>query len=99
MMRTLTLAVSAFLMVGTAMAEDGVASGASTSHIAAAICMGIAVLGGALGQSKAAAAALEGLARNPGAQKAVFVPMIIALALIESLVLLAFVVAFIKIPA
>ncbi|MBI2646392.1 MAG: ATP synthase F0 subunit C, partial [Deltaproteobacteria bacterium] len=46
------------------------------------------------GQGKAAASALEGIARNPGASDKIFVPMIIGLALIESLVIYALVIAF-----
>jgi len=65
--------------------------------IAAAICMGIAVLGGTLSQGKAAAAALDGIARNPAAQDKIFTPMLLSLALIESLVILGFLVAFVKI--
>lgn len=65
----------------------------SMAALAAAIAIGIAAYGGTQGQGKAAAAALEGIARNPGAQQKIFVPMILALALIESLVILAFVVA------
>jgi F-type H+-transporting ATPase subunit c len=61
--------------------------------LAAAIAIGIGAYGGTQGQGKAAAAALEGIARNPGAQQKIFVPMILALALIESLVILSFVVA------
>jgi F-type H+-transporting ATPase subunit c len=56
--------------------------------------MGIASFGGALGQAKTAAAALEGIARNPQAAPKVQTPMIIALAMTESLVLFAFVIAF-----
>lgn len=62
--------------------------------LAAGFAMAIATFGGAMGQGRAASAALEGIARNPGSQDKVFVPMIISLALIESLVLLTFVVAF-----
>ena len=62
--------------------------------IAAAIAIGLAVLGGASGQGKTAAAYLEGISRNPAAQDKMFVPMILGLALIESLVLFAFVIAF-----
>jgi F-type H+-transporting ATPase subunit c len=81
-----------------AMANDGTAaSGNWAGPIAAALAIGIAAFGGALGQGKAAAAALEGIARNPAAQGKIFVPMIIGLALIESLVLYAFVIAFVKI--
>jgi F-type H+-transporting ATPase subunit c len=74
-------------------------SNAGLVAIAAAITIGLAVLGGTLGQSKAAAAALEGIARNPAAGDKLFTPLILSLALIESLVILAFLVAFIKIPA
>lgn len=57
--------------------------------LATGLAIGIAAFGGALGQGKAAAAALEGIARNPEASDKVMRPMIIALALIESLVLYA----------
>jgi len=60
----------------------------------AGIAIGLAVLGGALGQGRAAASALEGISRNPGASARIQTPMILGLALIESLVLLAFVIAF-----
>src|SRR5579871_1461729 len=60
----------------------------------AGVAIGLGVLGGALGQGRAAAAALEGISRNPGASARIQTPMILGLALIESLVLLAFVVAF-----
>jgi F-type H+-transporting ATPase subunit c len=61
--------------------------------LAAGIAIALAAFGGALGQARAAAAALEGIARNPGARKDVFMPFILALALIESLVLYAWIVA------
>lgn len=66
--------------------------------IAAALCMGVAVLGGALGQAKAASSALEGISRNPGADSKIFTPMLIGLAFIESLVLFAFALAFLIKP-
>ncbi len=62
--------------------------------ISSALAIGIAAFGGALGQGRAAAAALEGISRNPGSKSAVFVPMILGLALIESLVIYALVIAF-----
>ena len=49
---------------------------------------------GTFSQSRAAAAALEGIARNPQAADKVQTPLIISLALIESLVILGFVIAF-----
>ncbi len=63
--------------------------------LAAGLGIGLAAFGGALGQGRAAAAALEGIARNPGASDKLFTPMIIGLALIESLVIYAFVIAII----
>jgi F-type H+-transporting ATPase subunit c len=66
--------------------------------IASGVCISAASIGGAIGQSKAAAVALEGIARNPAAADKLFTPMIIALALIESLVIYAFVIAFLIKP-
>ena len=60
----------------------------------AAFAIGIAAMGGALAQGRAAAAALGGISRNPGAKSAVFTPMILGLALIESLVIYALIIAF-----
>lgn len=62
--------------------------------LAAGLGIALAAFGGALGQGRAAAAALEGIARNPGASDKIFVPMIIGLALIESLVIYALVISF-----
>ena len=62
--------------------------------LSAGLGIGLAVLGGGLGQGKAIAAALEGIGRNPGAAGKMLTPMILGLALIESLVLFGFVVAF-----
>ncbi len=72
--------------------EGGMANGAVA--FAAAFAISVAAFGGALGQGKAAAAALEGIARNPGAQNKIFTPMILGLALIESLVIYALIIAF-----
>jgi F-type H+-transporting ATPase subunit c len=75
-------------------AEGGEAMGAGHwVAIGAAICMAMAALGGTTAQGRAAAAALEGMARNPQSQKQVFVPMLLGMALIESLVILGFVIA------
>jgi F-type H+-transporting ATPase subunit c len=64
---------------------------------AAGFAIGVAALGGTLGQGRAAAAALEGISRNPGAADRIQTPMILGLALIESLVLFAWVIAFLLI--
>ncbi len=83
-----------------AMAEGAVDHAATGSNlgsalaIASGIGIAIAAFGGALGQGKAATATLEGIARNPEAAPKLLTPMIIALALIESLVIYALVIAF-----
>jgi F-type H+-transporting ATPase subunit c len=66
----------------------------SMAYISAGIAIGIAVLGGALGQGRAAAAALEGISRNPSAAGRIQTPMILGLALIESLVLFGVFIAY-----
>ena len=81
-------------------AADGVMNGAAESYrtlslsIGAGLAIGIAVVGGALGQGKAIASAMEGIGRNPGSSEKIFVPMIIGLALIESLVIFALLIAY-----
>ena len=81
-----------------AMAQEGAASNKYDANswlaVAAGFAIGIAALGGTMGQSRAAAAALEGISRNPGAAARIQTPMILGLALIESLVLLSWVIAF-----
>lgn len=62
--------------------------------VGAGLAIGIAALGGTLAQGRATAAALEGIARQPSAAGRIQTPMILGLALIESLVLFAFVIAF-----
>jgi F-type H+-transporting ATPase subunit c len=63
--------------------------------MATGLGLGLAALGGALGQGRAAAAALDGIARNPGAADKIRGPMILALALIESLVIYSLVISFV----
>lgn len=66
---------------------------AGLKALSAAIAISVAALGGAIGQGMAAGSALDGIARNPAASGKIFTPFIIAMALIESLVILGFVVA------
>ena len=87
--------VSVMLLALPAFAQgDASSAGAGIVMLGAGLCMGIASLGGALGQGRTASAALDGIARNPQAAPRVQTPMIIALAMTESLVLFAFVIAF-----
>lgn len=62
--------------------------------LGAGIAIGIAAFGGAMGQGRLAASAMEGIGRNPGSSDKIFTPMIIGLALIESLVIYALLIAF-----
>lgn len=86
-------------VANSAMAQEAAASNEQDvkmfAYLAAGLAIGIAALGGTLGQGRAATAALEGIARNPDASGKIFTPMILALSLIESLVILAFVIAMI----
>ena len=61
--------------------------------LAAAIAVGLGALGGTTAQGRATSAALEGIARQPSAAPRIQTAMILGLALIESLVLLAWLMA------
>ncbi len=88
-----SLRVAALFALSTTVAyaaEEGAKS--EWGPIGAGLAIGLAVLGGGIGQGRTAGSAVEGMARNPQAGN-LLTPMIIGLALIESLVLLAFVIA------
>ena len=93
------LLVAVLLVAPGAFAQDANAAGGGKGAlaIAAGFGMAIAAFGAAFGQGKVASSACEGIARNPAASGKLFVPMIIGLALIESLVIYAFLVTFVKI--
>jgi F-type H+-transporting ATPase subunit c len=83
----------------TTFAQDAADNAESVNKykaLAAGFGFAIAAGLGALGQSRIAASAVEGAARNPGAAGRIQIMMIIGLALIESLVLFALVIAFAK---
>ena len=88
--------LSQFLICAVAFAggHEGSGDGVFGLALSAGLAIALAAFGGAIGQGKAAAAALEGIARNPGAAGKIQTPMIIGLALIESLVIYALVIAF-----
>jgi len=93
------MTVVGVLFTGLAFADDSGAAHAGAGDLVgmgAGIGLGLAALGGGIGQGKTAAAALEGISRNPAASDKIFTPMIIGLALIESLVLYALLIAFLK---
>jgi len=74
--------------------EGGGAGGVKWGVISAAFVLGIAAAAGAIGQGRGLAAACDGIARNPSAGGAIRTAMIIGLALIESLVIYALIIAF-----
>jgi F-type H+-transporting ATPase subunit c len=92
------VAIALVFLPALAFAQEGSASNKhdANSWLAAAtgFAIGIAALGGTMSQGRATAAALEGISRNPGAAARIQTPMILGLALIESLVLLSWVIAF-----
>ena len=92
------IATALVLAPAMAFAEEAVGSNKHDSNrwlaAAAGFAIGLAVLGGTMGQGRAASAALEGISRNPGAAARIQTPMILGLALIESLVLFALVIAY-----
>ena len=93
----LVLAV-AFLAL-PALAQTGEPAGATArpwgaGALGAAFLLGIAAAAGAVAQGKATSAAAEGMSRNPGAAGPIRTMTIIGLALIESLVLYALLIAF-----
>jgi F-type H+-transporting ATPase subunit c len=90
-------ALLTLLVTATAWAQE---SGATSFNdrdkwiaLAAGLGIGVAAFGGSIGQGIAAGSALNGIARNPGASDKIFTPMILGLALIESLVIYALVIA------
>ncbi len=93
-----TAFVASFLIPLVAFAQPAAGGGGEDgkmgAYLGAGIAMGLAVLGGGLGQGRAASSALEGIARNPSAASKIQTPMLIGLALIESLVLFALLVAY-----
>ena len=73
--------------------EGGGGESGGLYALAAALAISIAAAGGGLGQGKIGASAMEGLARNPQAQKNMFTSMILGLAFIESIMIYALVVS------
>jgi F-type H+-transporting ATPase subunit c len=80
-----------------AMAQDQAAAaggaGMDLGILGAAFAIGVAAAGGAVGQAKAVSSACSAMARNPGAAANVRFALILGLALIESLVLYALLIA------
>lgn len=94
-MLSLVATVVAMTAISAFAAEGEAASKSWAVYLAAGLGMGIAAFGTGLGQGKAVASAVEGISRNPGASGKIMTPMIIGLAMIESLAIYALVVSLI----
>jgi F-type H+-transporting ATPase subunit c len=96
--KTILMAAAIMLLAVSAFAQGGPAAPAETgvrlNLVSAAFLLGLAAAAGAIGQSRGVAAACEGIARNPSAAGAIRLAMIIGLALIESLVIYALIIAY-----
>lgn len=91
-------AFATMLVASVAFADEGAGGSLADRDkwiaLAAGFGIAIAAFGGALGQGRAAAAALDSIGRNPNAAPKLFTPMILGLALIESLVIYSLLISF-----
>ena len=90
------LFVFAFVVLApeVALAQDGESSSVWGIAVGAGLAIGLGALGCGIGQGLATSGAVQGIGRNPGAAGQIQTPMIIGLALIESISLYAFVIGF-----
>lgn len=95
------LAIAGLLLAAPAFAQGAGATAASSTvnwvALTSGFAMAIASAGCGYAQGKAASAACEGLARNPGARAGIQFALILALVLIESMALYTFAIIFIKV--
>jgi len=92
--------VTGLLVAAPAFAQGTAAAGGTDNKwlwITSGFSMAIASAGCGYAQSKATAAACEGLGRNPGARAAIQFALILALVLIESMALYTFAIIFAKV--
>lgn len=94
---TVLISVALFAPAAFAQGSAGGGEGHAALWIAAAFGMGIAAFGCGLAQGRIGAAALEGIARNPGAAGSIFTPMLLSLAFVETLVLFTFLMIILKV--
>ena len=90
------VALGVMLVATVAFASDGASNEFDMKKwigLACGLGIAIAAFGGALGQGRTASSALDGIARNPGASGKIFTPMILGLALIESLVIYSLIIS------
>ena len=97
----LLLTLAAVMMIAPAAFAQGAADqtaqpliNPTTLVLAVGFGVAIAAVGGGLGQGRIAAAACEGIARNPGAAGGVRAAMILGLVFVETLTLFTFALGF-----
>jgi F-type H+-transporting ATPase subunit c len=94
-------AIAGLLLAAPAFAQEAgaKAAGGAVNWVAltSGFAMAIASAGCAFAQGKAAAAACEGLARNPGARPGIQLALIVALIFIESLSLYTLAIIIVKV--
>lgn len=98
LMAVLFVAVPAFAQAPAQQAEGG-NLGKGIGLLGAILGMGIAAGLCGIGQGRVAAAACEGMARNPGAYNRIQLALILGLVFIETLVIFTLVIVFINAPA
>lgn len=100
LVRMLFLSVVFFFVAGDLFAAEEVAGNSLTelskfgSAIGAGLGLGLAAGLGGLAQGRVVAGAMEGISRNPQASDRMFLPLILGLVFIESLVIYTLVIAF-----
>ena len=97
MMSLLPLALLSSTAFAQEAAHEAAAGGINGATVKAScyfFAVALAAFAGTSAQSKAASAALEGIARNPGAADKIMTPMILGLALMESLVIFTLISVF-----
>ncbi len=91
----LVLAVPAFAQGGHQPIDGWSSEMYKWALFSGAFALGIAAAAGAYSQSRAIAAACDGISRNPGASGEIRFALILGLALIESIVIYVLLIAFI----
>ena len=100
MKRTLLALMAMMVAAIPALAQTGGGvTDAGYGYLGAGLGFGIAAGLAALGHGKIAAAACEGAARNPGAAGRIQTLMLLGLAFVETAIIFAFVVVFLKVGA
>lgn len=92
--KALALTLGSLLICSSTAFAEAAGAGVDWTTFAKAIGFGLAALAAATGQGRTASAAMEAIGRNPGASGEIKTPMIIGLALMESIALFGLVLAF-----